>query len=239
MEISIKGKVAIITGGSRGIGREIATAFTDAGASVYIISRNKEALDVVSKSIGCYYKVADVRDPSQIERVFADIGKVDTLVNGAGVFAMKSLLDSDWKDVVDTNLIGTIICTKEAVKYMSKQRSGKIINISSIDAIKGMSNHATYAATKGAINAFTRSLAVEVGRYNINVNAVAPGFVRTEMTEEFHRNEKILNMMLGMSPLARVTTTKDVASLALFLASDASDCITGQTIYADCGVTSK
>jgi len=221
--IELNNKVAIITGASRGIGLSISTTFGSIGATIVPIAR----------SFDC-----DVTNKTDVHRVIGPKSEIDILVNCAGLFSMANLEnDCSFDEVMNTNVRGAINCIEAVLPVMKKQRSGKIINISSIDAIRGFSKHAIYAASKGAIVSLTRELAVELGRYNINVNCVCPGFVKTEMTEKFHQDLAVRDVMLNSSPLRRVTDKQSIANMVAFFASDLSDDITGQIIAVDCGVT--
>lgn len=234
IEMNLEGKVAIVTGGNRGIGKSICVALFESGAIV----------KPLSKSLGC-----DITKEKQIEDFVGSLDRVDILVNCAGVLTMKPLFEGinevfgrdltldEWQRQIDTNIKGTYYCSKHASHKMSRQGGGKIINISSIDAVKGLSYQSAYSMTKGAIVALTRSLAVELGRYNINVNCICPGFVDTDMTHSYHEDDKMRKAMINMSPLRRLTDARDVALTAVFLSSEAARNITGQIICVDAGVT--
>lgn len=229
--------MAVVTGGSRGIGRAICEHLSIAGAVVLPISRSTGH---------------DVTEEKKIEDLFSRIDRVDILVNCAGILTMKPFLSGknhilstfendltmeEWQRQIDVNIKGTFYCSKYAAERMATDGGGKIVNISSIDAIKGMLFQSAYSMTKGAIIALTKSLAVELGRFNINVNCVCPGFVDTSMTHFAHENDRMRKAMIESSPLRRLTETDDVASMVVFLCSDKAKNITGQIICVDAGVT--
>jgi len=265
-DFSLGGKTAIITGAGRGIGKSIALAMAESGCDVALVSRTekqlRESCDYISSfypSVKCISIASDITEVSEVGEIVSEVesqfGKIDILVNCAGVFVMKPFLSGmdnkmdavpdfnipmtaeEWQIQMDTNVTGAFNLTSKVAVHMAARKSGKIIFISSIDAIKGMSYHSAYAATKGAIISLAKNLAVELGRYSINVNCICPGFVHTDMTDFAHKDERMRNVMVNMSPFRRVTTPRDVALLAVFLSSSASDCITGQIICVDCGVT--
>ncbi|RJP66983.1 MAG: 3-oxoacyl-[acyl-carrier-protein] reductase [Candidatus Abyssobacteria bacterium SURF_17] len=242
----LDGKIAIITGGSRGIGRSIAVALALEGATVVVCSRNldsnRDTAEYI-KSLGgnarCHR--VDVTDPDSVsilvEDVLKEYGRIDILVNNAGVTADNLLLrlkEADWDKVVDTNLKGTFNCTKAVVRAMLKQRSGKIINIASVVGIVGNPGQANYCASKAGVIGLTKSVARELGSRNITANCVAPGFIRTKMTDALP--EKAREEMLKLIPLGRLGEPEDVAEIVKFLASPAADYITGEVIRADGGM---
>lgn len=239
-------KVALITGGGRGIGREITSLFANEGADIAVCDVNKEALEDTKKeveSLGrkCLVFEADVTRTEQIDEMVSKIldnfTKVDILINNAGITRDGLLVrmnEKDWDMVLDINLKGVFNCTKAVVKPMMKQRWGRIVNIASIIGIIGNAGQANYAASKGGIIAFTKSIAKELASRNINVNAIAPGFIQTEMTKKLPENYK--EDMLKMIPLNRLGDAKDVAKAALFLASESANYITGHVIQVDGGM---
>ena len=242
----IKDKVTIITGGGRGIGREIALHFALQGADVAVFDLNEEDIDACLKEIEASGRKAlgvkvDVGDLAQVEsavqKVLDKFSKIDILINNAGITRDGLLLrmkEEDWDAVVRVNLKGTFNCTKVVSKHMLKQRSGKVVNIASIIGIMGNAGQANYAASKGGIISFTKSAAKELASRNINVNAIAPGFIKTEMTAKLPEDRK--QSMLKAIPLARFGEPADVAKLALFLSSDDSQYITGHVIQLDGGM---
>ena len=247
MNINLSGKVALVTGASRGIGRCIALAFARAGAAVGVNYRDNEALAdrVVEEIKGAGGEAlcwrADVGDANQakamVEGMESRFGHLDILVNNAGIVRDLLLLqmeDNDWQDVLRVNLGGTYSCSRSVAEVMVMRRWGRIINLSSIVGTRGRKGQTNYAASKGAINAFTCSLAFELGPKGITVNAIAPGLIRTDMTEailplaeEFVRDRIALR---------RAGKPEDVASLAVFLASEEASYITGQVITVDGGM---
>ncbi|MEK6568356.1 MAG: 3-oxoacyl-[acyl-carrier-protein] reductase [Candidatus Omnitrophota bacterium] len=242
----LKDKTALVTGGARGIGREIALCLAREGANVVIWDVNPEsakstAKDVEALGVKADYAQADVTKFNQVEesvnKILDNFQKLDILVNNAGITKDNLLLrmsEADWDAVINVNLKGTFNCTKAAAKVMLKQKSGKIINIASIIGIMGNFGQANYAASKGGIIALTKTTAKELASRGICVNAVAPGFIQTEMTAKLPAD--IQQKMLAQIPLSRLGKPEDVANLCLFLASSESDYITGQTIIIDGGM---
>ncbi len=242
----LKDKTALVTGGARGIGREIALCLAREGANVVIWDVNPEsakstAKDIEALGVKADYAQADVTKFNQVEesinKILDNFQKLDILVNNAGITKDNLLLrmsEADWDAVINVNLKGTFNCTKAAAKVMLKQKSGKIINIASIIGIMGNFGQANYAASKGGIIALTKTTAKELASRGICVNAVAPGFIQTEMTAKLPAD--IQQKMLAQIPLSRLGKPEDVANLCLFLASSESDYITGQTIIIDGGM---
>ena len=242
----LKDKVALITGSARGIGREIALAFARNGAAVVICDINAGLAGETEKEfIAQGFKAAsfgcDVTNTAQVEelvnKILDKFGKIDILVNNAGITKDGLLLrmsEQDWDTVLNVNLKGVFTCTKAVTKVMLKQKKGKIVNIASIIGIMGNAGQANYAASKAGIIGFTKSIARELASRNINVNAVAPGYIQTEMTAKL--SEEVRNKMLATIPLGKLGSPVDVAGVCLFLASSESDYITGQTIVVDGGM---
>ena len=243
----LQGKTAVVTGGSRGIGRAIALAFAEQGAEIAIVATKRseaaEAViaELVSKGSNARLYACDVSDPEAVTRVMAqilaDYGHVDILVNNAGITRdnlLPGLSESDIDDVIDVNLKGTIRVTRAFIRAMAKQRSGVILNISSVVGLMGNSGQTNYAASKAGVIGFTKSVAKEYGRRNIRCNAIAPGYIATEMTAALgaEKSEEIAKQL----PLGRLGRPEDVAALALFLASDVASYITGEVISVDGGM---
>ena len=243
----LKGRSAVITGGVRGIGFGIAVEFAKQGADLLLCYRsNDEAAEKAAKELAQYgTKVltakGDVCDEafaeSAVKQAAEEFGQVDILVNNAGITNDKLILrmsKDDFSKVIDTNLVGAFNFTKYAAVHMSRKKSGRIINLSSVSGVRGNAGQANYSASKAGIIGLTLSNAKELGRRNITVNAIAPGFIDTEMTMAL--SEKQREAALGQISMGRYGSVQDVAKLAAFLASDDASYITGQVIGVDGGI---
>ena len=243
--MNVSGKVALVTGASKGIGRAIATELAKAGAQVaftYLSSVEKGlALEAELSALGAKAKGyrSDASDNAQAEQlvadVIADFGKLDILVNNAGITRdglLMRMSEEAWDEVMKTNLKSVFNMTKAATKPMMKARAGSIVNITSVVGVRGNAGQANYAASKAGIIGFTKSVALELGSRSIRCNAVAPGFIETEMTGAL--DPKQVAEWASQIPLKRGGTATEVANLVLFLASDASSYITGQVVQV-CG----
>jgi 3-oxoacyl-[acyl-carrier protein] reductase len=239
------GKIAVVTGASRGIGRGIALALAEAGATVVCAARDQARLDGVVAEIQASggkasSHVVDVSSRESIEALISATmtshGRIDVLVNNAGITRDNLLLrmkPAEWDDVIATNLTSVFTATQAVMKPMLRQRSGSIINIGSVVALTGNAGQANYAAAKAGVIGFTKSVAREVGSRGIRVNAVTPGFIDTDMTQAMPEAAK--QAMLASIPLGRTGAPADIAGLVVYLASDASAYVTGQTISVDGG----
>jgi 3-oxoacyl-[acyl-carrier protein] reductase len=246
MKAKIK-KVALVTGASRGLGRAIAIKLATGGTKVAInylandVEANKVAQKIESTGGEAMLCKADVSDAEAVRQMTRKIVKqwsgIDILVNNAGIVRDTLLLrmpDEAWDEVLDTNLRGAFLCTKYALRSMMERGWGRIINIASLAGLVGNAGQANYSAAKGGLIAFTRATAREVGPRNITVNAIAPGFIVTEMTDKLPKETK--DAILARVPLGRFGTTEDVAQLTAFLASEEAGYITAQVISIDGGV---
>lgn len=243
----LTGKTAIITGASRGIGAEIAKRFATAGAKVVVnYSGSQAKAEVVVESIkengGEAIAVkANVADSeavkAMVDETMTTFGSVDILVNNAGITRdnlMMRMKDDEWDDVINTNLKGVFVCTKAVTRQMMKQRSGRIVNIASIVGVMGNAGQANYVASKAGVIGLTKTTARELASRGITANAVAPGFITTDMTDTL--NEDIQKTMMAQIPLGRFGKPEEVAKAALFLASDEASYMTGQTLHLDGGM---
>ncbi|MBP2635457.1 MAG: fabG 3 [Firmicutes bacterium] len=243
----LDGQVAIVTGASRGIGKAVAIALAKVGAKVVInYAGNVQAAEEVRKIIvnagGQAVTVqADVADSEAVDAMVKTAidtyGKIDILVNNAGITRDALLMrmkDEDWDAVINTNLKGIFYCTKAVSKLMMKQRSGKIINMTSVVGIMGNAGQANYAAAKAGVIGFTKSMAKELAARSITVNAIAPGFIATDMTHGL--TEQVKADLATKIPLNRLGAAEDVAAAVVFLASDSANYITGQTLNVDGGM---
>ena len=244
--MKLKDKVALITGGARGIGESIAMAFAKEGADIVVADVNLELAQKTASNIEALGRKAlalamDVTDYAKVEegvnKILDKFGKVDILVNNAGITKDNLILrmsQIEWDAVINVNLKGTFNCIKAVSRPMIKQRSGKIVSIASIIGLMGNAGQANYAASKAGIIALTKTVAKELASRNINANAVAPGFIQTDMTAKLPEDVKA--KMMEAIPLAKLGMPQDVANVCLFLASDDASYITGQVITVDGGM---
>jgi 3-oxoacyl-[acyl-carrier protein] reductase len=243
---SLQGKVAVVTGASQGIGRTTALVLAKAGAKLAIAARQTDKLASLQNEIEAAGSEAlaltmDVSDPAQVRTGFQQtvgkFGRIDILVNNAGItrdgLALRMKLE-DWETVLRTDLTGAHLCAQQAMGTMLKQRSGRIINITSVVAETGNPGQANYVAAKAGLIGLTRALAVEVASRSITVNAVAPGFIATPMTESL--DQKVKDFMMARVPLGRAGTEADVAAAIVFLASDEAAYITGHVLDVNGGM---
>ncbi len=243
------GRVAVVTGSARGIGAATARRFAEEGASVAVLDLDEEAAARTAEGLGAEKAVGvacDVGDAASVEAAVAAVvdrlGTVDVLVNNAGVTRDNLLFkmsEEDWDTVMTVHLRGSFLMSREVQKHMVAKRYGKILNLSSVSAL-GNRGQANYSAAKMGLQGFTRTLAVELGGYGINVNAVAPGFIVTDMTDATARRvgmepEEFRNAAAERAPVRRVGRPEDIAAAAAFLCSDEASFITGQTLYVDGG----
>jgi len=245
MKFDLKNKTAIVTGASQGIGKIIAIELAKSGARVICISRNKKALDsTIGKiiNIGGHASAysCDVSDSDNFNKIISEIiekyKNIDILINNAGITKDSLLMrmkNKQWDDVIDINLKGAFNCTKAVIKYMMKNRFGRIINISSIVGITGNAGQTNYAASKAGLIGMTKSIAKEVASRGITANCIAPGWIETSMTSNL--NNKTKSKFLSEIPIGRMGSPEDIANAVIFLASNESSYITGQTITVDGG----
>jgi NAD(P)-dependent dehydrogenase (short-subunit alcohol dehydrogenase family) len=244
----LQGRVAVVTGATRGIGRDIAIAMAQAGARVVVTGRTQRDIDDVVRSIGAdaFGAVIDVTDVTQIDEAMNDIrdraGSIDILVNNAGLGAnhrAEDITEADWDSMMDVNLKGLFFCCRAAGRIMLEQGRGRIINMSSQAGVVGIRNHAVYSATKGGVNMLTKVLALEWSSRGVNVNAVAPTFVRTPGTAARLDDSDTAADIVARIPIGRVGSTTDVAGAVIYLASPASSLVTGHTLLVDGGWTAQ
>lgn len=244
-------QVAVVTGASRGIGKEISRRLASEGAYVYLVDINEEALadtrhELLEKGFDAEMLKADITNEQEVERFFSYIeerhGRADILVNNAGIIRDNLLFKmnaDDWDSVMNVHLKGTFLCSKYAQKLMVQNKYGRIINLSSVSAL-GSRGQANYAAAKAGIQGFTKTLAIELGKYNITVNAIAPGFIKTDMTKAVAERlgisfQELIESKVEQIPVNRAGTPEDIAQAASFFASPASSFISGQVLYVSGG----
>ena len=239
-------KVSIVTGASKGIGKAIAKIFAQAGTHVVCVSRTKDDLNILKKeilndggSVSIYS--CDVSNFDEVEGLIRntveEFSKIDIIVNNAGITRdglIMRMSDEDWNTVIDINLKGTFNAIKAASRQMMKQKSGRIINISSVVGLKGNAGQANYAASKAGIIGLTKSSSKELASRGITVNCIAPGYIATDMTDQL--TDKVKEEIINRIPLGYIGKTDNIAAAALFLASDEAEYITGQTISVDGGM---
>lgn len=243
MNIDLTGKTALVTGSTRGIGRSVAQALAESGARVAVVGRNLEKAQAVAAEVGhgSIGFACDVSNTGEVTALIADVekafGGIDILVNNAGLTRdnlVMRLKDEDWDDVMNANLRGAFAAIRAAARGMMKKRSGRIINMASVVGLNGNKGQANYAASKAGLIALTKSVAKELGSRNILVNAIAPGFIETEMTDAMTPEAR--SALTGMIPLERLGRTDDIAAAVVFLASDYASYITGQVLVVDGGM---
>lgn len=226
--MTLEGKTAVVTGGAKGIGAATVELFREAGARV-------ESLDLQS---GC-----DVTDEDQVRKAYARIGAIDILVNNAGTAVRRTALEAkkeEWDKVIELNLTALFLCSRLAHPYMKKRGGGAIVNLASIMGLSGgIYPNASYQASKGGVVNLTRALALEWAVDNIRVNAVAPTYVRTDLTTVIFSNAEMMKTVMAHTPLGRFPEPRDVAMAILFLASDAARCVTGTTLPVDSGYLAR
>lgn len=245
---SLHKKIAIVTGASRGIGRAIAIGFARAGADLILVSRKKADLEHVAKEISELGKkafpiVADIGVPEDIrmavKRTLEHFPRIDILVNNAGISPVLKRAEEmslyEWETILKVNLTGTFLFCQEVGKVMIQQGGGKIINMVSVGAIVGFPRQAGYCASKGGILQLTKVLALDWARFNIQVNAIGPAYIETELTQGMRESKVISENLLRRTPMGRFGKPEEIVGAALYLASDASSYITGQTIFVDGG----
>ncbi|MBC8229321.1 3-oxoacyl-ACP reductase FabG [bacterium] len=245
-------RVAIITGGSKGLGKAMASALAGAGANVVVMSRHlneaQVAADEIKNRTGRKILAleVDVSQQQQVEQMVSqtleEFGRIDILINNAGINirgSIEELKMEDLAQVLNINLIGPILCCRAVVPYMKAQKYGRVINIASILGTVGMPNRTSYSTSKGAIIQFTRTLALELAPHNITVNAICPGPFATEMNRPLMDDPQVYQTFANKVPLGRWGEPEEIGGVAIFLASDASSFVTGATIYVDGGYTAQ
>ena len=246
--IDLSGKVALVTGGSRGLGKNIALAMAEKGVKVAICSRKEESLgeaveEFTNRGLDVMAKVANVGKSDEVKALFQDLderfGRLDILINNVGTNILTpSVVEADeslWDKILETTLKSAFLVSSQAVMFMKRVGGGKIVNISSIAARKASRGMGVYCVAKAGVEMLTRVLAVELAKEHINVNAVAPGMVRTQFSQPFWSNEGLLKEVVGAIPMGRIAETGDVVGAVLFLASSLSDFITGEVVTVDGG----
>jgi 3-oxoacyl-[acyl-carrier protein] reductase len=238
--LTFEGKIVLVTGGSRGIGKFIAEAFAESGATTIVTYRN--AIDAAyfdSKGIRHYQcDVSDSKSVQElIDKIITEHQRIDVLVNNAGITKdglLMRMSEEDWDAVIDTNLKGVFNMTKSVTRHMMGKRYGKIVNITSVVGITGNPGQSNYVASKAGVIGFTKATAKELASRNININAIAPGFIGTEMTDKL--SDEVKAKYLEIIPLKRIGSGRNIADVVMFLSSDMSEYITGQTICVDGGL---
>ncbi|HBO87686.1 MAG TPA: 3-oxoacyl-[acyl-carrier-protein] reductase [Verrucomicrobia bacterium] len=240
----LSSKCAVVTGAARGLGQAIAVKLAEAGADVALCDLQSDWLDETAAKVRATGRRAEVYNVNVanadsvavgVKAIEVDFGKIDILVNNAGITKdglLMRMSEADWDAVLDVNLKGVFLCTKAVMRGMMKQRSGSIVNIASVIGLMGNAGQANYAASKGGVISFSKTVAKELASRNVRCNAVAPGFIRTAMTDALE--EDVQSKMKDLIPLSRFGEPEDVANVVLFLASDASGYVTGQAL-STCG----
>ncbi len=244
---NLKDRVVVITGAGKGIGYETAKVFYNLGCKVAVISRSQDDLlflkdDLSASSDDFFYVAGDVSDEDTVNafvlNVYNKFKKIDCLINNAGIRFRKSFLDTsyvEWQSVMNVNIGSVMLMSKAVIPYMIDNNQGRIINISSIVGTLGLPELSAYATSKGAIISLTKTLALEFAEFNINVNAIAPGFCKTSYSENFKENSELYDFTIERTPMKRWGEPKDIANACLYLASDLSVYVTGEVLNVDGG----
>ncbi|MDI7260118.1 MAG: glucose 1-dehydrogenase [Thermodesulfobacteriota bacterium] len=244
----LTGKRAMVTGASRGIGEAVAKGFAKAGADLILVSRNLSALEKVAKEIECYGRKAlpvsaDIGNPEEIrgavDSALKVFSRIDVLVNNAGISPVLKRAEEvtlkEWEEIVRVNLTGTFLFCQAVGEVMIKQGGGKIINIASVGAVVAFPRQIAYCAAKGGILQLTKVLAIDWARYNIQVNAIGPAYLETKLTKGMRESKVISEDLLRRTPMGRFGKPEEIVGAAIYLASDASSYVTGQTLFVDGG----
>lgn len=246
---SLNDKLAAVTGAGRGIGRALSIGLAEAGADVVLLSRTRNDLEDTASEIEklgrrAYIIPTDVTSREEIRKAISYIEdqnrSIDILINNAGMNIRSTALevtDQEWQTIMDTNLKSAFMMSQEAGKHMMEKNQGKIINIASVAGHVALRTGVVYASTKAAMIQMTKVLAMEWGKYNINVNSIGPWYFKTPLTAELLQNEEYVNDILAVTPLKRIGELEELVGPAVFLSSDASNYVTGQTIFVDGGMT--
>lgn len=240
-------KIIVITGASRGLGKNMALGLSEVGATIVGVATSMERLEVTKKEIEenggrCVIFKADIGKEDEVEALTAflenEFGRVDVLINNAGIHRRNLIVDipkEDWDAVIAVNLTGMFLCIKHMGKLMQKNKSGKIINIASIMANAGLPMAAIYCSTKGAVQQLTKTAAIEFATDNIQVNAIGPGYFETEINDKYLKNPELKQIITDRIPVGRWGKKDELIGTAIYLSSDASSYVTGQTIFVDGG----
>ncbi|MGD6847542.1 SDR family NAD(P)-dependent oxidoreductase [Rossellomorea aquimaris] len=246
---SLNDKLAVVTGAGRGIGRALSIGLAEAGADVVLLSRTRNDLEDVASEIEklgrkAYIIPTDITSREEIRKAIAYIEdqkrSIDILINNAGMNIRSTALevtDQEWQTIMDTNLKSAFMMSQETGKHMKEKKQGKIINIASVAGHVALRTGVVYASTKAAMIQMTKVLAMEWGKYNINVNSIGPWYFKTPLTAELLQNEEYVNDILAVTPLKRIGELEELVGPAVFLSSNASNYVTGQTIFVDGGMT--
>ena len=246
---SLEGKKALVIGASKGLGEAMTLALASAGAAVALASRSVELIETISSDINnrggnAIAVKADISKEEEIERmttkVIDSFGEINILINNAGVYKPGKAIElstEDWDTTINVNLRGLFLCCRSVGKYMVKQKSGKIINIASVLGKRAAQTSSAYSASKAGIIQLTKSLALELGPHNINVNTIAPGWFETEMVEDELGDPRTRKFFLSKTPLGRFGAPEELGGTAVYLASKASDFMTGETVFVDGGIS--